>query len=204
MADLDGDGDAEIAAVSSNDRKIAWYANPGTDPTRADTDGDGLGDAEELSSTGTDPGDADSDDDGASDAAEVAAGTDPLDPGRYPVVTDRATVLDPGHAADANGFGSVARLYGIGRHEVTVRDYVAFLNAVAASDPNGLYLAGAGQHYGIARSGSDGSYAYTAIAGRARTPVNFVSLYDAMRFANWLHNGQPEGAQDAATTEDGA
>jgi len=25
-----------------------------------------------------------------------------------------------------------------------------------------------------------------------------------LRFANWLHNGQPTGAQDAATTEDGA
>ena len=24
------------------------------------------------------------------------------------------------------------------------------------------------------------------------------------RFTNWLHNGQPGGAQDAATTEDGA
>jgi formylglycine-generating enzyme required for sulfatase activity len=34
--------------------------------------------------------------------------------------------------------------------------------------------------------------------------VNFVSLYDAMRFANWMNNGQPRGMQDTATTEDGA
>jgi formylglycine-generating enzyme required for sulfatase activity len=34
--------------------------------------------------------------------------------------------------------------------------------------------------------------------------MNFVSIYDAMRFVNWLHNGQPEGAQDTSTTEDGA
>jgi formylglycine-generating enzyme required for sulfatase activity len=35
-------------------------------------------------------------------------------------------------------------------------------------------------------------------------PVNYVSFYDALRFANWLHNGQPTGAQDGTTTEDGA
>ena len=34
-------------------------------------------------------------------------------------------------------------------------------------------------------------------------PVNFVSFFDAMRFVNWLHHGQPSGAQDASTTEDG-
>jgi hypothetical protein len=31
-----------------------------------------------------------------------------------------------------------------------------------------------------------------------------VSFYDSLRFANWLHNGQPTGAQDSTTTEDGA
>jgi hypothetical protein len=31
-----------------------------------------------------------------------------------------------------------------------------------------------------------------------------VSFYDNLRFANWLHNGQPTGAQDNTTTEDGA
>ena len=35
-------------------------------------------------------------------------------------------------------------------------------------------------------------------------PVNFVSWYDAARFANWFHNGQPIGKQDSASTEDGA
>jgi hypothetical protein len=34
--------------------------------------------------------------------------------------------------------------------------------------------------------------------------VNHVSWYDAVRFANWLHNGQPTGAQDNTTTEGGA
>ena len=34
-------------------------------------------------------------------------------------------------------------------------------------------------------------------------PVVYVSFFDAMRFTNWLENGQPTGAQDASTTEDG-
>ena len=34
--------------------------------------------------------------------------------------------------------------------------------------------------------------------------MNYVSFYDALRFANWLHNGQPSGPQDSTTTEDGA
>jgi Sulfatase-modifying factor enzyme 1 len=35
--------------------------------------------------------------------------------------------------------------------------------------------------------------------------VNSITMWDAMRFANWMHNGQPSsGVQDATTTEDGA
>jgi formylglycine-generating enzyme required for sulfatase activity len=40
--------------------------------------------------------------------------------------------------------------------------------------------------------------------GFADKPVNFVTFYDSLRFANWLENGQPTGAQGNATTEDGA
>ncbi len=35
-------------------------------------------------------------------------------------------------------------------------------------------------------------------------PVNFVDFYDSLRFANWLHNGQPTGAQNNTTTEGGS
>ena len=38
----------------------------------------------------------------------------------------------------------------------------------------------------------------------ANRPVNYVSFWDAARFANWLHNGQPTGPQGPGTTEDGA
>jgi formylglycine-generating enzyme required for sulfatase activity len=57
---------------------------------------------------------------------------------------------------------------------------------------------------GITRSSSSGSYSYNTIAGRENMPVVYVSFYDSLRFANWLHNGQPTGAQGSNTTEDGA
>jgi formylglycine-generating enzyme required for sulfatase activity len=62
----------------------------------------------------------------------------------------------------------------------------------------------AGSYGGITRAGVSGSYSYATIPGRENYPVNFVSFWDAARFANWLHNGQPTGPQNASTTEDGA
>ncbi|MBL0926966.1 MAG: SUMF1/EgtB/PvdO family nonheme iron enzyme [Phycisphaerales bacterium] len=115
---------------------------------------------------------------------------------------------NPGNAADpltGSVYGSVGYTYNIGTTEVTNAQYTAFLNAVAASDPNSLYNPSmAGTFGGITRSGSAGAYTYTTISGRANNPVNFVSFGDAVRFANWLHNGQPTGGATASTTEDGA
>jgi hypothetical protein len=55
----------------------------GTSWNDADTDGDGLTDAEELGLLGTDPTKTDTDGDGADDGQEVLAGTDPLDRGDH-------------------------------------------------------------------------------------------------------------------------
>jgi formylglycine-generating enzyme len=49
-----------------------------------------------------------------------------------------------------------------------------------------------------------GSYTYTVASDYANRPVNYVSFWDSCRFANWLHNGQPTGAQGPGTTETGA
>ncbi len=119
------------------------------------------------------------------------------------------TVGDPGNAADSGSYGSVAEEYRIGKYEVSNTEYAEFLNAVAKTDANDLYHANMGSvlydHYGgITRSGSPGSYTYSTILGREDMPVNWVTFWDAIRFANWLHNGQPTGAQDNPTTEDGA
>ena len=125
------------------------------------------------------------------------------------------TVWDPGNPANyvpkkgdgSTGYGSVDQIFNIGKYETTNLQYVDFLNAVAVgSDPNSLYHTSMGTTVwgGITRSGTLGSYVYSVRPHMGNKPVNFVSAYDASRFANWLHNGQPVGAQDASTTEDGA
>ena len=53
------------------------------DPSRVDSDGDGLSDSEEED-LGTDPDDADTDGDGWEDEAEVESSTNPLDEGDHP------------------------------------------------------------------------------------------------------------------------
>ena len=130
------------------------------------------------------------------------------------VTIDWTFVGDPGNACDTQlqgCFGSVAYSYNIATYEVTNAQYAEFLNAVADTDPNALYNTSMGNPSpgsfgfgGITRTGRSGSYSYSAIAGRGDMPVNYVSFYDALRFANWLHNGQVTGAQDSTTTEDGA
>src|SRR5262245_7192578 len=106
---------------------------------------------------------------------------------------------NPGDACDPQSqgcFGAVGYSYSIGTYEVTNGQYTEFLNAKAASDPFGLYngvMDGSVHRGGITRSGSSGSYTYTAVAGRENMPVFYVSFYDALRFANWMNNGQGDG-----------
>ena len=125
------------------------------------------------------------------------------------VTIDTVPIGNPGNANDtANGgsYGGVAYKYNMGKYDVTLGQYTAFLNAVAATDTHPLYhpetvtdLATAG----ISRSGVSGSYSYSVI-GSANKPVTHVSWGDAARFTNWLQNGQPTGAQGPGTTETGA
>lgn len=133
------------------------------------------------------------------------------------VTIDWVPVGEPGNAGTNFGScgtleqacGSVHYEYMISEFEITNAQYADFLNAVALADPNGLYNQGMGAvtttgFGGITRSGTPGNYSYTLRPGMANKPVAFVSYFDAVRFANWLHNGQPVGSQGSATTEDGA
>jgi hypothetical protein len=134
------------------------------------------------------------------------------------IVIDTVPVGNPGNAGElsgegAGGFGpdvivgGVAYTYNIGKYEVTTGQYIAFLNAVAATDTYGLYnpnMWTVGTGCKIERSGSAGSFTYSVAADRANRPVNYVSWGDAARFTNWLHNGQPTGAQNLSTTENGS
>lgn len=107
-------------------------------------------------------------------------------------------VGNAGNSADITGYGAVSYSYRIGTTEVTNTQYAAFLNSKAASDPLGLYNPSMGSGLGgISRIGASGSYTYAPTPGRELKPVNYVSWYDAIRFANWLHNGQ--GAGDTET-----
>jgi hypothetical protein len=113
------------------------------------------------------------------------------------VTFDWVTVGDAGNACDPLGswrcFGAVGYTYRVAKHEVTNAQYAAFLNAKAASDPLTLYNSEMANWSGITRSGSPGSYTYGVVPGRENIPVVSVSFFDALRFANWLHNGQGSG-----------
>jgi hypothetical protein len=120
-------------------------------------------------------------------------------------VGDAGNAGGPGFGA----FGAVSYTYRVGTYEVTAGQYAAFLNAVARTDDNNLYNPsmadiGSAVGCGISRSGSSGSFSYTVHPDFVNRPVNYVSFWDATRFANWMHNGQPTGLQTASTTEDGA
>lgn len=132
------------------------------------------------------------------------------------VTMEMVTVGDPGNVADSSdgddwtpgiqNFGSVGYTYQIGKFEVRNSEYVDFLNAVADTDTYGLYDSGMNSdaNGGIIQSGVSGSYTYAVKPGYENMPVVYISYYDAVRFVNWLENGQPAGAQDVGTTETGS
>jgi formylglycine-generating enzyme required for sulfatase activity len=119
------------------------------------------------------------------------------------------TVGNPGNAMDTTGFGAVGYTYSIGKYEVTAGQYTEFLNAVAGTDTYGLYNiamcdANGWLGCGIQRTVSQGTCTYSVGSDWANLPVNSINFWNACRFANWLHNGQPTGVQGPGTTEDGA
>lgn len=119
---------------------------------------------------------------------------------------ETVTVGDPGNVADTRyadpGYGSVGYDYRMGKYEVTAAQYADFLNAKAKSDPYGLYNIDMWDNaYGckISRSGTDGDYKYSVASDWANRPVNYVSYWDALRFANWVNNGQGNGDTETGT-----
>jgi len=129
-----------------------------------------------------------------------------------PGFTNLETVIvgDPGNVGQLSGagsggygpdriVGSVGYTYNIGKYEVTAKQYTDFLNAKAKTDPYGLYNTNMWSNAfscKIERSGGgtvENPYTYTVTADRANRPVNWVDYNDAVRFANWLHNGQGDG-----------
>jgi formylglycine-generating enzyme required for sulfatase activity len=117
------------------------------------------------------------------------------------------TVGNPGNANDTvgTGYGAVATSYQIGKYDVTIGQYAAFLNAVAATDTYSLYNSSMGSdlnNAGITQNNESGSFTYSVIdngGDSSNRPITYVSWFDAARFANWMTNGQGN-----SSTETGA
>jgi sulfatase modifying factor 1 len=128
---------------------------------------------------------------------------------------DTVPVGDAGNAAavvNGSSVGAVATAFRMGKFEITISQYVAFLNAVAtrADGVNGpvsesLYDSRMGSDAniaGIVRSGSgtaEAPYIYSAV-GDSQKPIAYITWFNAARFANWMHNG----ATATASIETGA
>jgi len=200
----------------------------------ADTDGDLLSDSAEVLTHGTNPLAADTDGDKLTDYQELfvfdRTEVNPLVAGPIPTKPNYVAVGNPQNPDDDlgtndienTGPGYVGQEYEMSVTEVTNWMYALFLNSVAKGDRlYGLYKQDMGDSAegGIVRDGSQGSYTYTVKPGFETKPVNFVSLWDALRYINWLHNWKVRDPQmrdtfrptlagsrdqDASTTEDGA
>lgn len=116
------------------------------------------------------------------------------------VTIDWVTVGNEGNLADTTTYGAVGSKYQIDKYEVTNTQYAEFLNAKATTNGDTLALYNTSMSSdargGITRTGSGTlvtPYVYTVKSGQGNNPVVFVSFYDSLRFANWMHNLQGVG-----------
>lgn len=128
-------------------------------------------------------------------------GLTPLSANAAFMTIDTVFVGNAGNPADPlTGSGAVNYGYYIGTTEVTNSQYVTFLNAVDpnGTNPNLVYNLSMSSTNPIAKGGIDfdvgasvGSK-YSTKTNFADKPVNYVSFYDAARFANWVGTGNTE------------
>jgi hypothetical protein len=130
--------------------------------------------------------------------------------------TSLETVLvgNPGNANDTTGYGRMAYACQMRKYEVTNAQYCEFLNCklptvsdtnysdVLPGDAYGLYntlmmhdAVGGINYNPAAATGAK----FSVKSGFANRPVNYVSWYDSVRFANWLQNGQGNGSTESGT-----
>jgi len=136
-------------------------------------------------------------------AAIVTLATD-----AWAVTMSWSYVGNPGNAADSadgdyqtpgvQNFGAVPYSYNIGTYDVTNSQYVEFLNAKDPRGANSLGLYSSRMSNAVYgginfNSGNANGSKYSVISGDANHPVNSVNWYDAIRFANWMNNGQGNG-----------
>ncbi|HWB60027.1 MAG TPA: SUMF1/EgtB/PvdO family nonheme iron enzyme [Chthoniobacteraceae bacterium] len=126
-------------------------------------------------------------------------------PARGAVDFPWVAVGDAGNPADPKtGFGKVDYDYEISAYDVTNAQYVEFLNTVDPSGANPLRLwnrsmstePGGGIDFDV---NAPAGRKYSAKAGFEKKPFTFGTFFNALRFINWLNNGQ-----GSASTEQGA
>src|SRR5208283_1024762 len=117
-------------------------------------------------------------------------------------------VGNPGNAADTASnciganCGSVPYIYYISTYDVTNLQYAAFLNAVDPGGSNTLGLWNTNMQTDTSNggirfvSGNPSGSKYLVPSGFAIAPVVYVTFYSALRFANWLNNGQGGGSTE--------
>ncbi len=146
-----------------------------------------------------------------------------LSSGAAAVTMDWVLVGNPGNAPDPNNStcgpslstpcGAVAYPYEIGKYEVTNSQYAEFLNAVDpagantlslyypafddSQNPHCVYFMVDCNYQGIRFVPAQPSGGkYVVKVGMGHKPVNLVSWFSALRFANWMHNGQGPGSTE--------
>lgn len=105
---------------------------------------------------------------------------------------------------DGSSCGRVSGDFAMAKSETTNTEYAEFLNAVAAlDDPYRLFSPMMETHFwgGILREGERGGFRYAPKPGYADLPVTFVSWYSTVRYANWMHYGEPLKPAGLGVTE---
>ena len=124
--------------------------------------------------------------------------------------TNRFTIKAEPNPINKTNLGSVSYPFSISENEITNKQYISFLNAVATgTSVNGLYdprMSGT-VYGGILRTGNGSitPFAYSAKDGMLNLPVVYVNYLSSLRFINWLNNGAPTGDMvSSSSTEDGS
>lgn len=124
-----------------------------------------------------------------------------------PITYQMVAVGNAGNLNDTGGshVGRVDYSYAIGKYEVTIGQYTAFLNTVdaAGTNPHSIYNPAMGSNLNTAGIAFDGSAAagskYRVInndGDSSLRPITNVTWWNAARFANWMSNGQGTGSTE--------
>ena len=124
------------------------------------------------------------------------------------VAIDWTEVGNPGNTADPvdgnslvggiQHLGAVPYTFFIDKFDVTVNQYVAFLNAKDPTGVNSLGLYSTNMNsspFGTINytAGNQSGSKYSAMAFQGSKPATYTNWYNSIRFANWLNNGQGNG-----------